>query len=44
MNIRVAVGNDSVKTDFVQVGGLELQHLVDTGPVDRVGGIGDLLG
>jgi len=41
---RVAVSNDSVKTNLVQVGGLELKHLVNTSPVDGVGGLGDLLG
>lgn len=40
----MAVGNDSVKTDFVQVGGLELQHLEDTSTVDRVCSLLDLLG
>jgi hypothetical protein len=29
----VAVGNDTVKTDLVEVGCLELQHLEDTGAV-----------
>jgi len=40
----VAVGNDSVKTNFVEVGGLKLQHLVDTSAVDLVGSIANLLG
>lgn len=40
---RVTVCDNSVKTDFVQVGGFELQHLEDTGTVDLVGGIPDFL-
>lgn len=40
---RVAVGNNTVETDLVKVRGLELKHLVDTGPVDPVGSILDLL-
>lgn len=40
----MAVGNDSVKTNFVEVGGLKLQHLVDTSAVDLVGSIANLLG
>ena len=44
MNIRVAVGDDSVESDLVQVGGLELEHLVDASPVDRICSFGDLLG
>lgn len=40
---RVAVGNDSVKTNLVEVGGLKLQHLVDTVAVDLVGSITNLL-
>jgi len=40
----VAVGNDSVKTNLVEVGGLKLQHLVDTSAVDLVGSIANLLG
>jgi hypothetical protein len=39
----VTVSNDTVKTNLVEVGGLELQHLVDTSPVDLVGCILDLL-
>lgn len=39
----MAICDDSVKTNLVQVGGLKLQHLVDTSPVDRIGGIGNLL-
>lgn len=42
-DIRVTVGNDSVKTNLVKVGCLKLQHLVDTSPVDLVGRILDLL-
>jgi hypothetical protein len=41
--IRVTVGNDTVKTNLVEVGCLELQHLVDTSPVDLVGCVLDLL-
>lgn len=40
----MTVGNDSVKTNLVKVGGLKLQHLVDTVTVDLVGSIADLLG
>ena len=40
----MAVGNDSVKTNLVEVGGLKLQHLVDTSAVDLVGSIANLLG
>jgi hypothetical protein len=39
----VTVGNDTVETDLVKVGGLELEHLVDTSPVDLVGSLLDLL-
>lgn len=41
--IRVTVGNDTVETNLVEVGCLELQHLVDTSPVDLVGCFLDLL-
>jgi hypothetical protein len=44
VDLRVTVGNDSVKTNLVKVGGLELQHLVDTTTVDLVGSIANLLG
>lgn len=43
MCLRVSVGNDSVKTNLVEVGGLKLQHLVDAGSVDGVGSILDFL-
>lgn len=43
-DIRVTVGNDSVKTNLVEVGGLELQHLVDTAAVDLVSSLANLLG
>jgi len=39
----VTVGNDTVKANLVEVGCLELQHLVDTSPVDLVGCVLDLL-
>ena len=39
----MAVGNDTVKTNLVEVGGLELQHLVNTSTVDGVSGLADLL-
>lgn len=39
----MAVCNDTVETDLVKVRGLEVQHLVDTSPVDLVGSILDLL-
>jgi hypothetical protein len=42
-NSRVTVGNDTVETDLVEVGGLELKHLVDTSPVDLVGSLLHLL-
>lgn len=44
MNLRVTIGDDSVETNLVKVGGLELQHLVNTVAVDLVSGILDLLG
>lgn len=40
---RVAVGDDSVKTNLVEVGCLELQHLVNTSSVDLVGGRTDFI-
>lgn len=40
----MAISNDSVKADLVKVGSLELQHLVNTSPVDTVCGLSDLLG
>jgi len=40
----VAVGNDTVKTNLVEVWSLELQHLVDAGTVDGVSGLLDLFG
>ena len=43
-NVRVAICDDTVKTDLVEVGGLELEHLVDTVAADRVTCLGDLLG
>ena len=43
-DLRVAVGNDTIEADLVEVRSLELQHLVDTGTVDGVGGLFDLLG
>lgn len=39
----MAVGNDTVKTNLVEVGSLKLQHLVDTSTVDGVSGLTDLL-
>lgn len=39
----MAVGNDTVKTNLVEVGRLQPQHLVDSLTVDLVGGIPDLL-
>lgn len=39
----MAVGDDSVKTDLVQVRSLELEHLVNAAAVDLVGSITDLL-
>jgi hypothetical protein len=35
----VTVGDDAVEHDLVEVGGLELEHLVDTGTADAVGGL-----
>lgn len=40
----MTVSNDSVKTNLVEVRGLELEHLVDTSAVDGVGCFGNLLG
>jgi hypothetical protein len=42
-HLRVTVGNDTVETNLVKVRGLELEHLVDTSPVDLVGSLLDLL-
>lgn len=39
----MTVGNDTVKTNLVEVRCLELEHLVDTSPVDLVGCLLDLL-
>jgi hypothetical protein len=39
----VAVSDDTVKTDLVKVGCLQLQHLVDASTVDGVSGLADLL-
>ena len=39
----MAVRDDTVKTDLVKVGGLELQHLVDTSTVDGVSCLTNLL-
>ena len=39
----MTVGNDTVKTNLVEVGCLELEHLVNTSPVDLVGCLLDLL-
>lgn len=39
----MAVGNDTVKTDLVQVGCLKLQHLVDASAVDLIRGLEHLL-
>ncbi len=36
LDLRVAVCNDSIQPDFVKVRGLQLEHLVDTLPVDFV--------
>jgi len=44
LNVRVTVSNDSVETNLMQVWSLELEHLVDTSPVDGVGCILDFLG
>ena len=39
----VAVGNDTVETDLVEVGRLELQHLVDARAIDLVRGLADVI-
>jgi hypothetical protein len=39
----VAVGDNTVKTNLVEVGGLKLQHLVNTSTVDGVSSLADLL-
>lgn len=43
VDLRVAVCNDTIKHNLVQVGGLKLQHLVDTIAIDLVSCIPDLL-
>ena len=40
----VAVSDDTVETDLVEVRSLQLQHLVDAGAVDLVRSLADLLG
>lgn len=35
-NLRVSVGNDSIQTNLMQVGGLQLQHLVDARTADLI--------
>ena len=42
-DVRMAVGDDSVQADFVQVWCLELQHLVDALSIDLVRCIADFL-
>lgn len=39
----MAVRNNTVKTDFVKVGCLQLQHLVDASTIDGVSGLTNLL-
>lgn len=39
----MAVSDDTVKADLVEVRCLELQHLVNTSSVDSVSGLADLL-
>lgn len=39
----MTIGNDSVKTDLVEVGSLQLQHLKDAVPVDFIGGLSHFL-
>lgn len=39
----MAVGDDTVQTDLVKVGGLQLQHLVDASTVNGVCGLANLL-
>lgn len=34
--LRVAVGNDTVQHDLMEIGRLQLEHLVDTSPTDPV--------
>lgn len=41
--LRVAVGDDTVKANFVKVWGLELQHLKDAVAIDVIGGLTDFL-
>lgn len=40
----MAVSNDSVKTNLMQIWSLDLQHLVDAHPVDLVGRLSYLFG
>lgn len=39
----MTVGNNTVKTDLVEIGRLELQHLVNASTIDGVSGLADLL-
>lgn len=43
-NLRVAVSDDTVKTDLVEIGSLKLQHLVDTVAAELVCGLLDISG
>lgn len=43
LDVRVSVCNNSVQANLVEVGGLELQHLVDSRPVDLVCSVPNLL-
>lgn len=40
----MTVGNDSIETNLVEVGGLKLKHLVNTSAVDGICCVGNLLG
>ena len=40
-DLRMSISNDSVKTDLVQIGRFELQHLVDSGSVDLISCLSD---
>ena len=41
--VRMTVGNDSVKTNLMEIWCLELQHLVDTSSVDFIGSLANFI-
>lgn len=44
INIRVSICNDTIETDFMQIGSLQLQHLVDPRAIDHIGSLSYLDG